>query len=139
MIVNALNEASGEMIELPAGTPEEIVSAYRIAQHYEKVATKLKDQLKTLIPSLLDENGRSPEIDGFQFKQYESQRMNYNIMALKNVFDEDTVNLFLKPQKGLVDSYIKENELDPELKAELKAGLEPDGSIVKSIRLEKVK
>ena len=138
MKVTAINKGSGEQIELPADTPEDIVNAYRIAAEYEKVAKSLKDQLKKLLPNVLDEQGRSPEVNGYIIKRYESQRMNYNPMALYNVFDEDTVNLFMKPQKGLVDKYLKENQLDPDQLAELKRGLEPDGPVINSVRLERL-
>ena len=138
MKVTAINKGSGEQIELPADTPEDIVNAYRIAAEYEKVAKSLKDQLKKLIPKVLDEQGRSPAVNGYIIKQYESQRMNYNPMALYNVFDEDTVSLFMKPQKGLVDKYIKENQLDPDQLEELKRSLEPDGPVINSVRLERL-
>ena len=65
MKVTAINKGSGEQIELPADTPEDIVNAYRIAAEYEKVAKSLKDQLKKLIPKVLDEQGRSPAVNGY--------------------------------------------------------------------------
>lgn len=138
MNVTSINKASGEYIELPANTPEDIVRAYLVAAAYEKVAKDLKDQVKKLLPSIVDEQGRSPVVNGYIIKRYESQRMNYNPMALYNVFDEDTVSLFMKPQKGLVDKYIKENQLDPDQLEELKRSLEPDGPVVNSVRLERL-
>lgn len=139
MKVSTLNKATGEQIEFNADTTEEIFTAYRAAQEYSKVADDLKNQLKKLLPAILDEQGRSQiSEDGYQFKQYETQRMNYNIQSLREVFDEDTVNLFLKPQKGLVDSYLKENQLESDQLILLKQGLEADGKITKAVRLEKV-
>lgn len=140
MQVTTMNKASGEMIELPADTPDEIVNAYRIAQNYEKVAVDLKNQLKELIPNLLDEQGRSQVIDKYQFKRIETQRQTYAMPVLREVFDEDEISLFLKVQKKLVDDYVKEHrdKLTNEQFDTLKHGLVPDGNVITMIRLEKV-
>lgn len=138
MNVTSTNKASGEYIELPANTSEEIVRAYLVAAEYEKVAKDLKDQIKKLLPSIVDEQGRSPEVDGYILKRYESQRMNYNKYALREVFDEDTLDLFLEPSKGKIDAYIKENQLDDWQYKVLKSGLEPAGKVVSSFKKEKV-
>ena len=137
-MISAVNKASGETIELPTDTPDEIVRAYLIAAEYEAVAKKLKDQVKKLLPTIVDEQGRTPEVDGYVLKRYESQRMTYNKMALRNVFDEDTVDLFLEVSKGKVDQFIKDNDLTDEQIAELKAGLEPNGQVTSSFRKERV-
>ena len=42
--LKVLNKATGEVIELDADTPEQIVEAWKIAQEYEKAAKSLKDQ-----------------------------------------------------------------------------------------------
>lgn len=138
MIVQATNKASGEQIDLPASTAEEIVRAYLIAAEYEKVAKDLKDQLKRLLPTAIDEQGRTPEVDGYIIRKYESQRMTYNKMALREVFDDDEVDLFLEVSKGKVDAYIKENKLSSDQVDTLRSGLEAAGNVVSSYRKEKI-
>ena len=138
MNVTAVNKASGEYIELPANTSEEIVRAYLIAAEYEKVAKSLKDQVKKLLPTIVDEQGRTPEVDGYVLRRYESQRMTYNKMALREVFDEDELDLFLEVSKGKVDAYIKENQLTDEQIETLRLGLETAGQVVSSFRKERV-
>lgn len=139
MNVSAVNKASGEVIELNVDTFEQLVGAYNTAKEYEKVATTLKDQLKKIIPSFLDENGKSKiSSDGYQFKRYETQRTTYNKSALRQVFDEDTIDLFLKVNKSSVDSFIKEHDISSDDIAILKASLEPDGSVSIVTRLDKV-
>ena len=138
MNVTAVNKASGEYIELPANTSEEIVRAYLIAAEYEKVAKSLKDQVKKLLPTIVDEQGRTPEVDGYVLRRYESQRMTYNKMALREVFDEDELELFLEVSKGKVDAYIKENQLTDEQIETLRLGLETAGQVVSSFRKERV-
>lgn len=136
--VTAVNKASGEVIELPANTHEEIVRAYLIAAEYEAAAKKLKDQVKKLLPKIVDEQGKTDEVDGYILRRYESQRMTYNKLALREVFDEDELDLFLDVSKGKVDAYLKENQLSKEQIETLRAGLEPAGSVVSSFRKEKV-
>ena len=136
--VTATNRASGEYIELPADTPEEIVRAYLVAAEYEKVSKALKDQVKKLLPSIVDEQGLTPEVDGYVLRKYESQRMTYNKQALRQVFDEDELDLFFTVSKGAVDAYIKQHDIDPDKLAELRAGLEPSGLVTSSFRKEKV-
>ena len=134
------NKATGELIEFSLDTPEQIFMAYRACQEYEKAAKSIKDQIKKVLPSILDEQGRSKiSDDGYQFKQYETQRQTYDMNTLREVFDEDTISLFQKVQKGLVDSYIKEHrdELGDSINV-LKSGLVPDGNVTTSVRLEKV-
>lgn len=142
MRVQATNKATGEVIDVSADTADEIVQAYRMAQEYEKVAKSLKDQLKLIVPSLLDEQGRSPVIDKYQFKRIESQKSTYDMQALRDAFDndEDLISQFLKVEKGKVDTYLKEHrdQLPEDAGYILKRGLIPDGKVVTSIRLEKV-
>lgn len=138
MNITATNKASGETIDLKADNFEEIVEAYRTAQEYEKVAKSLKDQLKKIVPVFLDEQGRSEvSKDGYQFKQYETQRQTYDKQFLRDTFDEDTLDLFMTVSKSKVESYVK---LHPEEVTinDLKVGLVPDGAVSKTTRLDRV-
>ena len=139
-IVTITDKYSGEMLEFPLNTPEQMLAAYLRAKEFEDMAKRIKDKVKPVLPHILDEQGRSDEIDGYMFKQYESQRMTYNKNALRQVFDDDTLDLFLEVSKGKVDSYLKEHqsELTSDDLAQLKDGLEPAGKVVTAIRLEKV-
>ncbi len=109
MKISAVNKATGEIIKLDANTPEQIVSAWRVAQEYVKTAEALKDQLKRLVPSLVTEKGTSEPIGNFQFRISNVQRMNYDKAIMRNVFDEDTFDLLLTPDKPMIDKYIKEH------------------------------
>ena len=48
-MIKATNKHTGEVITLPADTPERLVEAWQIAQEYAKTAEALKDQLKSII------------------------------------------------------------------------------------------
>jgi hypothetical protein len=139
MTITATNKATGEVVELQAGTPEEIVEAWRIAQEYDKTAVALKDQLKKLVPSIVGTRGVSEPIGNYQFRVSPIQRMTYDKSVMREVFDEDTLDLFLKPDKPAVDKYLKENlESLGEASTTLRQAMIPDGKPYQTIRLEKL-
>ncbi|MCA9319028.1 hypothetical protein KDA06_05335 [Candidatus Saccharibacteria bacterium] len=127
------------MVEIKTSTAQDILYAYRLAKEFEDLGKRIKDYVKKEVPKILDEQGRSPEVDGYIIKSYESQRMTYNRMALYNAFgDEDLVQEFMDVSKGKVDAYIKEHDLTPEQIETLRSGLEPAGKVINSVRLERV-
>ena len=133
------NKMTGEMVEIKTSTPQDILYAYRLAKEFEDLGKRIKDYVKKEVPKILDEQGRSPEVDGYIIKSYESQRMTYNKMALYNAFeDEDLIQEFMDVSKGKVDAYIKEHDLTPEQIETLRSGLEPAGKVINSVRLERV-
>ena len=133
------NKITGEMVEIKTSTAEDILYAYRLAKEFEDLGKLIKDYVKKAVPTIIDEQGRSPEVDGYILKSYESQKMTYARMALYDAFDdEDLINSFMDVSKGRVDAYIKENNLTPDQIAILKAGLTPNGKVTSSVRLEKV-
>lgn len=138
-MLSVVNKVSGEVMEFDTSSKEAIVEAYRYAQELDKLSKKVKDELKKLVPMLLDEQGRSPIIGDYQFKQYETQRTTYEKSVLRQVFDEDTMDLFLKVHKKSVDDYLSlhGSELGDDL-AVVKAAVIPDGNVTKTTRLDKV-
>ena len=133
------NKMTGEMVEIKTSTAQDILYAYRLAKEFEDLGKRIKDYVKKEVPSILDEQGRSPEVDGYVIKSYTSQRMSYNKMALYDAFgDEDLVQDFMDVSKGKVDAYIKDNNLTPEQIETLRSGLEPAGKVINSVRLERV-
>lgn len=118
MQISATNKATGEVIELPADTPEEIIQAWNIAKEYDKAATDLKEQLKKLVPSLVNEKGVSDEINGYMFKVTNIQRKTYDKAALRRLIeDEDFFDTLLTPDKTLIDKLLKGDQ---------KKGVDPD-------------
>lgn len=138
-MITAVNKATGEQIELPASTPDEIVQAWRTAQEYDKAAKSLKDQLKKLVPDLVGDKGLSEPIQGFQFRVSNIQRKNYDKAVLRRVFDEDTLDLFLKPDKPVIDKYLKEHlEEVGEGSTELRNSMIEEGKPYEVIKLERL-
>jgi hypothetical protein len=109
MKITAINKATGEVIELPANNPVEIVLAWRIAQEYEKAAQALKDQLKRLVPNIVGDRGLSEPIGAFQFRSSYIQRTTYDKSIMRQELNADTFDLLLVPDKPAIDKYLKEN------------------------------
>lgn len=139
MNITATNKATGEVIDLPANTPEQIVEAWRIAQEYDKTATTLKDQLKRLIPRIVGAGGTSEPIGNYIFRVSPIQRQNYDKSVMHRVFDEDVVDILLRPDKPAIDKYLKENlESLGDISTELRASMIQEGQPYTVIRLEKL-
>lgn len=140
MKVTATNKHTGEVIELSADSLDQVVEAWRIASEYDKAATALKDQLKKLVPSFINERGMSEEVKGYMFRQSSIQRMNYDKAVMRNVFDEDTYDLLVMPNKPMVDKYLKEHLEDlGGGSTELRASMIEAGAPYQVIKLEKIK
>ena len=139
VLVKAINKATGEVVELPTQTPEQIVDAWKFAQEYEKTAKALKDQLKKLVPTIVPDIGTSEPIKGHIFRVSSIQRYTYDKSVLRESLDADTYDLFLKPDKPAIDRYIKENvETLGELSTRLRKSMLPDGNAYQVIKLEKL-
>lgn len=104
-----LNRVTGETVEAEVTNLTELVNGWRLASEYEKLATSLKDQLKKLLPQYLDESGKTDEVDGYRFTSTFVQKKTYDKAVMRQVLDEDTLDLLLIPDKTKVDDYIKEN------------------------------
>jgi hypothetical protein len=140
MKISATNKATGEMIELDANTPEQIVDAWRVAQEYDKAAAALKDQLKKLVPNIIGPKGVSEPIGDYQFRVSAIQRMSYDTAVMRELLDPDVFDVLLKPDKPAVDRYIKENlEALGENSTKLRQAMVPDGNPFQVIKLEKLK
>lgn len=139
MRINAVNKATGEVIELEVANLEDLVKAWKIVQHYDKAAKALKEQLKSIVPEFVNDSGQSEEIDNAMFKVSSVQRMTYDKSILRDVLDEDTYDLFMKPDKKAIDDYLKEN-IDSlgEDATKLRKGMVADGNPYEVIKLEKL-
>jgi hypothetical protein len=137
-MVSVTIKSTGEVLEFAADTPSRIVEAWQLINEYIDAYEKAKDELKKLIPDLVDERGVYTQGD-VMFRVASIQRMAYDKAKLREVFDEDTLDLFLQPEKGKIDRYIKEhlNELG-EMSTLLRKSMVPVGRPYQVIRLEKL-
>lgn len=138
-MITATNKATGEVIELPSETLEQVVEAWKIAQEYDKAAKALKDQLKMIVPEYIRQANRSDEVNNYQFKVNVVQRMGYDKSVLRQNLDEDTFDVLMKPDKTAVDKYLKENlEELGEASHIIRASMVADGKPYEVIKLEKL-
>lgn len=139
MRISATNRSSGEIVELDVDDYDQAIEAWKVAQEYAKVADALKDQLKKIVPSFVDETrGVSEPLNGYMFRVSNVQRMNYDKAVLRNVFDEDTLDLLLEPNKTAVDKYLAEHlEEVGEGSTLLRKSMKPVGKPYQVIKLEK--
>lgn len=140
MKAQAVNKYTGEVITVKAGSYQEIIEAWRLAQEYERMVKSLKDQLKILVPLHVPNTGVGDEVNGYLFRVSNVQRMNYDKSVLRRTLDEDVLDLLLIPHKPTVDAYIKEHlsELG-EASTEIRKNMLPEGEPYQVIKLEKVR
>lgn len=139
MKITATNKATGEVVELPADNPDQIVLAWQVAQEYEKTSKALKDQLKKLVPEFVGERGTSDPIGNFQFRVSSIQRMNYDKSIMREVLDADLFDTLLEPNKSAIDTYLKEHiEETGEAGTKLRQSMIPVGNPYQVIKLEKL-
>lgn len=138
-MIRATNKHTGEIVELEVNSLETLMQAWNIAKEYEKVSEALKDQLKKLVPDYVDEQGRSEESLGYQFKTQHIQRMTYDKSVMRQALDEDTYDQFLKPDKTALDKFLKDNlEQLGEVSTTLRTSMIADGNPYQVIKLEKL-
>lgn len=139
LTVTASNKHTGEVVNLPASTAKEVVEAWQIAQEYAKTAESLKDQLKKLVPKFVENGNTSEPINGFMFRISSVQRMNYDKSKLREVLDEDELEVLLKPDKPAIDRYLKENLEQLGSKTTiLRESMIPEGKAFEVIKLERL-
>ncbi len=139
MKVTATNKATGELIELPVDTNEQIVEAWLVCQEYVKAAEILKAQLKEIVPDMVGTNGVSEPTNGCQFRVSTIQRMTYDKTVMREVLDPDVFDVLLKPDKPAVDKYLKENLTTlGEASTQLRKAMLPEGKPYQVIKLEKL-
>lgn len=107
-MITAVNTISGEVMEFADSTPEEVRDSWLQISKQIQALERAKDKLKPKVASMLDEFGKC-EIGDYMFRQTTVQRRNYDKAVMREALDEDTLDLFLVPDKTAIDKYLKEN------------------------------
>jgi hypothetical protein len=137
-MIKASNKVTGEVIELETDNIEQTVTAWEVAQGYEKLAKDLKDQLKKIVPGYVGDKGVSDEANKAIFRISHIQRMTYDKAVVRRVLDEDVFDLVTKIDKSKLDTYIKENLAElGDASTEMRSAMIPDGSAYEVIKLER--
>lgn len=138
MSATAIVQSTGELLELPSDTPEQIMASYKVVNDYITAWQDIKAQLQELARDIVDAKG-CYEHDGYQLRVYSTQRMNYDRGVLREVFDPDLLDTFMEPSKGRIDRYLKEH-LDEvgEDSTRLRQSMIPVGKPYTVVRLERL-
>lgn len=140
MITETIKQ-TGEVIELADETFTDVMKSWQIATDYEKAGKALKEKLKQQLPKYIGSNGRSDEIDGYQFRVSNVQKMTYDKGALREALGEDTYDLFMEPRKKAIDDYLAELVAsgDPDgISTRVRAAMQPKGKPFTQTVLEKL-
>lgn len=132
---------TGEVIELEDGSFAEVMKAWQIASDYERAGKALKDKLKQRVPDYIGDNGRSEELDGYQFRLSHVQKMTYDKAALREALGEDAYDLFMEPKKKAIDDYLAElvSKGDPDgITTRIRSAMQPKGKPYTQMVLEKL-
>ena len=137
-MIRVVNTYTGEIEEFPHSSPEDIVESWKQISNQIKALERAKDKLKQFVPNILDNND-TYENNGYRFRMSTIQRYNYDKSIMRQVFDEDLLDTLLKPDKTLIDNYIKDNlETLTEGSTLLRNSMVEDGKPYQVIKLEKV-
>ena len=138
-MIKVTNKITGEELELPTSTPQEIMDSWKLAQEFEKNAKELKEKLVPLATELIGPRGTSEAYGGYMFRQSSVQRYAYDKTKVREYFqDEDLLDTFLTVDKTSLDKYVKENidKLDGFSRDKL---VVPSGKPYSVTKLEKLK
>lgn len=137
-MITVVNTLTGEVEEFKDETPQDIVNSWRLISNQIKALERAKDKLKLKVPKILDIND-TYEHDGYRFKMSHVQRFNYDKSVMRDVLDADLCETLLKPDKTLIDAYLKDNlESLGEVSSTLRNTMVEDGKPYKVIKLEKL-
>ena len=136
--IQVVNKLTGEVLELPVDNPVQIKDAWLMLSETIKMLERAKDKLKPKVEALVAAN--QADFGTHAFRQSVVQRQTYDKAVMREVFDADTLDLFLVPDKTKVDNYLKENlESLGDASTKLRQSMVPVGTPYTTIRLEKVK
>lgn len=138
MTFSATVKSTGEVVEVDASTPDAVIESYRYINEYIKTLESIKAKLQAKAADVVGPDGTYTS-NGYMLRVSNIQRMNYDKSVLREVFDEDTLDLFLEPAKSRIDNYIKENleTLGPD-STKLRESMIPAGNPYTTVRLEKL-
>lgn len=140
---NIVNTFTGEIYDLRDKTPKDLLESWRILTETIKACERGKEKLRPKVEAILDEYDRY-DFGDYRFVRTFNQRKNYDKAVMRQVLDEDTLDLFLVPDKPRLDAWCKElvqdeNEQAYQIVTKLRNSLVAVGEPYTAIRLEKVK
>lgn len=138
-MISVVNKATGEVVEADPKTLDELIEAYRTVSETIKAYDSIKKQLSSLSQDYINEKGVSEPVNGYMFRSSFIQRYNYDKSVLREVLDEDELDLLLEPSKSAVDKYLKDHLEDlGDASTRLRQSMLPVGAPYSVTKLEKI-
>lgn len=135
------NKITGEVYDLPDDTPQGLKDSWLLLTNTIKAMEQAREKLKPKVINILNERGQY-DFGDYVFKQVSVQRRTYDKAIMRRVLDQDLYDLMLKPDKKLIDEYLKDNLEVPavgQISTELRATMLDDGEPYNKLYLEKAK
>lgn len=138
-MITVINKITGELYELADDSPDSIKDSWLLISETIKALERAKDKLKPKVADIVDAAGLCV-LGDYQFRQSIIQRKNYDKTVMRQVLDEDTLDLFLVPDKSALDEYLKENiDTLGSIGTELRNTMLPIGLPYTTVKLEKLR
>ncbi len=134
-------ESTGEVLDFEYGTPEQLISSYKLVNDYIEAYEALKKKLQARAIEVIDNEGFNGSIErnGYILRSYTTQRRNYDAAVLRSIFDEDEMALFMEPAKGRIDRYIRDHLAELGITSTvLRDTMVPAGKPYSVVRLERL-
>jgi len=120
-----------------ADTDEQIIESMILINDQLKSLDKVKSELRELI---IERDLSGKEHNDRLVRISNVQRMNYDKAVLREVLDEDVYDLMVKPDKRMVDTYLKENLEDlGDSSTIIRNAMIAEGMPYTIVKIEKVK
>lgn len=117
-------------------TDEDVIESMILINDQIKALDEVKKQLRDII---LERELSGKEHNGRLVRISSVQRMSYDKSLLRQLLDEDTYDVLVKPDKTSVDKYLKENlETLGDVSTQLRKGMIPEGNPYTIVKIEKV-
>jgi hypothetical protein len=138
-MITVTNKATGEVIDLPTKTLNDLVLAWETAKQFEKLAKQIKDEVKGYALPHLNAFDETEEVGRVKFRRTVVQRYEYDKTQVRQIIeDEDLLDEFLVIDKIKLDTYVKANLAElGEISTLLRETLIPKGKPYEVFKLEK--
>lgn len=129
-----IDKLTGLMYE--TDTDEQVIESMILVNDQLKSLDYVKKQLRDLI---IERDLSGKEHNDRLVRVSSVQRMSYDKSLLRELLDEDTYDVLVKPDKTAVDTYIKENlEQLGEISTQLRKNMIPEGNPYTIVKIERL-
>lgn len=115
--VTVVNKLTGEIYDFDWADEESQAEAYANLSETITALERAKKKIREIVVADMDKRQLDHNKVGggrFEWHKVISRYYNYDLRIMRNVLDEDLFNQIIKPNKTLIDKFLKESVADPE-------------------------